>query len=114
MSLNFILSNIENWQELLNTDGTVSSKTEAVVFLTMFTGISDITHKTVEEFACRTHLFETTGGPVLVGPDGPIYITLADLQCHIGLHTNASPLTRAQFINTYVWPDLRKKVAGKS
>jgi len=114
MSLNFKLSNIENWQELLNSDGTVSPKTEAVIFLTMFVGIGDITPKTAEEFACRTHLFEIIGGPVLIGPDGPIYTTLADIQRHIGLHTNAAPLTRAQFINTYVWPSLQKKVAGKS
>ena len=113
MSLNYDLSRIANWQELLDSaSGCMTPMTEAVIFLTLFVGMNEITEKNAVEFACRVHLFETYGDPLLKGLDGPVRITLADIQRHIGLRTNANLLTRARFFNNSVWPDVQSKVKG--
>ena len=112
MSLNYDLSHIANWQELLDSSGCTTPTTEAVIFLTLFVGINEITEKNAVEFACRVHLFETFGDPLLKGPNGPVRLTLADIQRHIGLKTNATTLTRARFLNSCVWPDVQSKVKG--
>lgn len=112
MSLNYDLSRITNWQDLLNSSGCTTPMTEAVIFLTLFIGMNEITDKNAIEFACRAELFETYGDPLLKGPDGPVRIALSDIQRHIGLRTNATPFTRARFINSVIWPDVQSKVKG--
>ena len=112
MSLNYDLSIIPDWQELLDDSGHTKPMTEAVIFLTLFVGMNEITEKNVVEFACRVHLFETCGDPLLKGPNGPLRLTLADIQRHIGLRTNANTLTRARFFNSCVWPEVKTKVKG--
>jgi hypothetical protein len=112
MSLNYDLSHIADWQELLEGSGCVTPRTEAVIFLTLFVGMNEITEKNALEFACRVQLFETFAEPLLKGLDGPKPITLADIQRHIGLRTNANPLTRARFFNSLIWPEVQAKVKG--
>ena len=112
MSLNYDLSHIANWQELLDSSGCTAPTTEAVIFLTLFVGMNEITERNMVEFACRVHLFETFGDPLLKGPNGPVRLTLADVQRHIGLRTNANTLTRARFFNSCVWPEVQLKVKG--
>jgi hypothetical protein len=113
MSLNFNLSKISNWQELIDSEtGCLKPLTEALVFVTLTIGMREITKKNVIEFACRAHLFESYIGPFLVGSTGAVPITLVDVQRHIGLSTNVRLLTRARFINTYIWPEVQSKVQG--
>ena len=110
MSLNYDLSRIANWQELLDSSGCTAPTTEAVIFLTLFVGMSEITEKNALEFACRVQLFETFAEPLLKGSDGPVRLTLADIQRHIGLRTTANTITRARFINSCIWLDLQSRV----
>ena len=113
MSLNYDLARIDSWQELLDTStGSPQPITEAVIFLTIFVGMGEITSQNASEFACRVNLFETCCCPMLQGADGPRFILLADIQRHIGLRTNAAPLSRQKFFHTYVWPEIRQKVEG--
>jgi len=113
MSLNYELSRIANWQELLDSaSGCTTPITEAIIFMSLIVGMNEITEKNALEFACRVHLFETYGDPLLTGPDGPVRITLANIQRHIGLRTNVNPHTRAKFISSFIWPDVQTKVKG--
>jgi len=114
MSLNFNLVKIENWQELLDEKTSAPLPlTEAIIFLTIFTGLPEITEKNAVEFACRVYLFELSGVPLQKGETGAKPITLADVRRYIGLHTNATPLTREKFFRTYIWPEIQEKVAGR-
>jgi hypothetical protein len=115
MSLNYQLARIDKWQDLLvPSTGSPAPLTEVIIFLTMFTGVNDITEKNALEFACRVRLFELAHGCLLSNAEGDVPITLADIQRHIGLHTNASPLTRTQFFKQFVWPEIQEKVSKQS
>lgn len=113
MSLNLNLTNISNWQELIDSEtGCLNPLTEAIVFATLTIGMQEITKQNAVEFACRAHLFESYISPFLVGPTGAVPITLADVQRHIGLCTNVTPVSRARFINTCIWSEVQSKVQG--
>lgn len=65
-------------------------ETESVIFHTMFVGINSITEQTVDEFWNRSLLFARIHG------NEPFF--KRDLVTKmVGLHTNASPFTRAAF-----------------
>jgi len=77
--------------------------TNALIWATMSVGIRDITEKTVPEFYARLSVWEKIVGPLLWGKDEETgrleerCIEVADLVKRIGLHTNASSMTRAEW-----------------
>lgn len=74
--------------------------TEALIWATMHVGINGITEDNWKEFYYRLHMWEGTIGPSLRLYDTakPRFITPLEVYAHIGLSTNASNLTRAQFV----------------
>ena len=99
MPLNFSFRDVENWEEVCrDKDGRVNGVTEALIWLTMTIGISDITHKNYEEFHRRLLEWDICSNsyPVRTNGMGNRHITLEEIRKHIGLSTNAgSELTRA-------------------
>ena len=77
--------------------------TNALIWATMSVGIRDITEKTIPEFYARLSVWEKIVGPMLYGKDeetGKLEergVEVADLVKRIGLHTNASSMTRAEW-----------------
>jgi hypothetical protein len=73
--------------------------------LTVIIGMPELTEKTAPEFYARIHMLEQTGGSFLkkTEQDGlkDYPITPAFLQRWIGLKTNASKVTRAQFLKKF-------------
>lgn len=110
MALNFDLSEIENYETLCWTETemgrqTLAPVTEALSFLTISVGIHQITEKNAEEFYDRVTQVEKKRGVTLnsVTEDNelqPRPITLDDVLAHVGLRTNASPMTKTQFGKT--------------
>jgi hypothetical protein len=101
MSLNYVLDKIEDYENLcweptgeVDSNGDelvrINSKTEAIIFATMALGINKITEKNLVEWATRCKLAAGVGYLSKK-------ITVEDLRAHIGLSTNASPLTAAKF-----------------
>ena len=72
--------------------------TSALVWHSIGTGIPSITAENEDEVYARISLLESLYGASLVGPDGPVYISPEYVHQHIGMWTNASRLTRAQFL----------------
>lgn len=71
---------------------------EQLAFVTMVIGMREITDKNAEKFAQRLSLYQRITGPLIRFGDGTkAYITLEDVEQHIGMATNASALTDAQF-----------------
>ena len=99
MPLDFSFRDVENWREVCrDKDGRVNGITEALIWLTMTIGISDITHKNYEEFHRRLLEYDifSDSTPVRTKGIGNRHITLEEIRKHIGLSTNAgSELTRA-------------------
>ena len=101
MALNWNLSNCEDHKSLQTDDEWPI--TNALIWATMSVGIRDITEKTIPEFYARLSVWEKIVGPLLYGKDeetGKLEergIEVADLVKRIGLHTNASSMTRAEW-----------------
>jgi hypothetical protein len=73
--------------------------------LTVIIGMPELTEQTAPEFYARIHMMELTGGTFFkrVEEDGlkDLPVTPAMLQRWIGLKTNASKVTRAQFLKKF-------------
>lgn len=85
--------------------------TEALVWLSISTGINEITEENAAEVFARINLSERLNGPQLIRAidpetgerpkDAAAFITPEEVERHIGLWTNASPKTRTQFLKTF-------------
>lgn len=84
--------------------------TTALVWLTLSTGINEITVDNADEFFARVNMLERVNGQQLIRaqredgtrPDGAeAFITPEEVRAHIGLYSNASPKTRQQFLKIF-------------
>lgn len=115
MGLNWNLSNIkdnetlcwsklsEDWGGMKAGEEILNPVTEVLIWLTLSTGIPQVTDKTAPEFLARVRMVEATYGAVLHDRDScgnliDKHITAKDVQNHIGLSTNASTLTKTEFV----------------
>lgn len=100
MSLDWDITKVKNSKEI-KTDEEWPI-TEGLIFLTMNIGIREITEENCREFLTRIRVVERVYGPTFSrstenGPE-PRPVTLLDLQRRVGLITNASKLTKIQFL----------------
>jgi len=99
MSLNYSLLKCKNWEELTNEENLPA--TNALVWSSMPLGFHEITEKNYREIYYRDRLYSAIIGESLMksgkkGPE-PRPITLEEIERRIGMETNASDLTRAEF-----------------
>lgn len=72
--------------------------TEVLIFAALPCGFNEITEKNWRQVARRIDLYERTFGTFLTSPNGrPVFIDEDHVKRHIGMRTNASTLTEAQF-----------------
>lgn len=113
MSLNWDLSKVKNhdklcYEDRAEEDGSVASylttTTEQLIWSTMIVDLRGITPDNAAEFWDRLSMYEKCCGPMRFNYDTeskkrtPVYYTKQDVINHIGLSTNVSPTTRAQFL----------------
>lgn len=106
MPLNWDLTEVKDWGELFSpTDKEGYQKMlhvpETIITLTMAVGMREITEKNWERFYGRVRLLERIHGAFFYRDKQPAYITEEDIKRMIGLHTNSSTLTRAQFLKRH-------------
>lgn len=104
MSLDWDVTKIKNHKELVwREDDSINPVSEMLIFATMFVGINKITEKNWKEFLTRLWMSQRIGGAMLrqrnkeTGEISDRPLDIQDVKDHIGLSTNASPMTRAQF-----------------
>jgi hypothetical protein len=98
MALTWTLDQIKDYEEVCWIEDRLNPVTEALIWATMAVGIPQITDDNADEFYDRLHRWERlVAYYVIEGGKGPRPITREEVKAHIGLHTNASRLTRAQF-----------------
>jgi len=112
MALNWNLEDVENYKELFTKEdeqgySKMISIYERVLMSTIYVGIRSITEKNWKKFYNRVYMLESVGGAgyystlkLLDGTEKlqPIYITEDDVKRMIGLRTNASELSKTQFL----------------
>jgi hypothetical protein len=113
MSLNFDVSTIRNYEVLttlvIPAHGSQKEQTrwhpvtDALIWGTMAIGMNTITIANWQDFYNRLNMWERCAGPSLWrgdnGRNDPAnFITPLEVYMHIGLHTNASTKTEAQFL----------------
>ena len=107
MSLNYDLSNIENYETVCwigekgADDRRMNPVTETLIFGTMAVGLGSITDKNVDEFAARFRVMEKVHGAFLYkvedGKRVDWLLSDEDFIAHIGLVCNVSNETRAKW-----------------
>ena len=102
MGLHWSIADVHDHQALIDDDRE-RAITTCLVFLSMPLGFHTVTDKNWERLATRLHVWQTLeGGRLQVWNEaddlpGTEFITASDLHRRIGLSTNASTITDAQF-----------------
>lgn len=105
MSLNWDASKVKDIDAILDNEGD-RYMLDAFIWGSLSTGINEITEKNAEQVAARFAAIEGVDGAWLrsriIEDDGServedTPITLEDVKRFVGLRTNASPKTKAQF-----------------
>ena len=101
MALNWDGTNIKNFQSVCrNDDGSFSEETELLIFYTMNLGMGLITESNVNKFILRFRMYEVLFGmSKWRNVDGERINAISDtlIRKHIGLRTNASKISDAEF-----------------
>jgi hypothetical protein len=102
MALNWDVSKVENYEEIMNDDNYVV--TESIIFYTMFVGMPVISQTNYTEFFSRVHLQERLFGSTVYQVDEnnnrvDFPITLDEVKSRIGLRTNADTFTKSKFLS---------------
>ena len=100
MGLDFNYGQIKDWENVCfhpGENGEMKVLTSSLIWATMAVGINKITEKNALDFYKRVNAFERIFDAYRTSAEGPVYFTLEEIRQHIGLYTNASPLTEAEF-----------------
>lgn len=93
MSLNYDLRDVAEGV----LDSMPNGVTEALIWATIPVGISRITDDNAPEFFDRCEMLADVYGAPLVADGKDRRLTFEEVKAHVGLKTNASPKTPAQF-----------------
>jgi hypothetical protein len=107
MSLDYWLDKIEDYENVVWIPAPTEEDPEAVdmnpvthvlIFSTMTVGLGEISRKNIDEFVARYRIIERLDGPFLRDGEGKArFVTDVEFLAHIGLRTNVSNETRAQW-----------------
>lgn len=109
MSLNWDISNCNNWDDLKSDKEW--GITNTLIWATMSVDMKGITEENWAEFYSRVKAIEAAYGAICSSPDGDYFITIEDVKRRIGLTTNVATKTASQFfkkINDQVKKELAK------
>ena len=95
MSLNWDITNCNNWEELKSDKEW--GITNTLIWATMSVDMGDITESNYVEFYSRIKALEAVFGALANGSDGDYFITIQDVKKRIGLATNVTDKTTHQF-----------------
>lgn len=96
MSLNFDYTQVEGFDQMDDNERVTG---DSLVWATMAVGINHITKENAQEFFTRVSAVELLTGSFRQTETGPLPFTPEDVLKFVGLRTNATPLTKAKFLN---------------
>jgi hypothetical protein len=101
MSLNFNFSKVANHEEVTidpNNPENWHPVADALVWLSLHCGYAEITLKNVDKVIARIMAYQAVAGAFLRHDGAPLYIMPADIRRFVGMRTNVTPLTEAQWL----------------
>lgn len=98
MSLDYNLSQIDQWETLVNEYGEPCKMTETIIWLTMTIGLERITKQNWHDFYTRVHIYEKVFGTFLRRDGKEKPIESSDIYRHIGLTTNSGNISYSAFL----------------
>lgn len=102
MALTADYTRIKEYEKIVYENGELKPRVEALVFVTMFVGMGELSEKNFDEFLDRITLWEKVNGSFLKhsNEEGitPVPFTQENLKPYVGLRTNASTKTRKRFL----------------
>lgn len=107
MALNYELGGIANWQQKKvhpTLDDKMHLVMDAIIWKTLTVGMGTITKANAEEFFWRVRFLQRFHNePEIQWNDGRCaYLTLKDVEDHIGLHTNVTTIKdRGKWLATF-------------
>lgn len=107
MALNYDLREIKDYKKLWERSEITQENTQmkepyrTIIFCTMIVGMREITEENCSKFLERVSFVEKTQGSFFYKNKKPLYILEKDINRMIGLKTNASLLTKTQFIKRH-------------
>jgi hypothetical protein len=116
MSLDFNVTKVADYEKV-TTDPFDSTKwhpvTSGIVWLTMAIDMNGPTKENLDEFTRRAMIWQSIAGASLYDRDmGDLYLTRKDFELHIGLYTNVTTRSKAEF-NKKVLALLNDQFEGK-
>jgi len=113
MSFNVDISKCKDYTELqCGENGSFGALTHAIAHMVcMGAGMGEITDKNLDKCYRRVSILAHLDGAPLTSPDGnDIWITKTDIVRHVGMWTNATRQTDAQF-RKMMWEDVSDRAA---
>lgn len=101
MSLNFQFNKVANFEEVTTDPANPENwhpVAEGLVWLSLICGYNEIALKNVDKVIARVMAYQAVTGGYLGSKGTPVYIMPADVRRFVGMRTNASTLTDAQWI----------------
>lgn len=108
MALTWDITNCKDIEEIKSD--TEWGRTEALIWTTMVIGLREITEENADEFFKRIKMVEQVSGELCIKDSAPYFFAKEDIVKRIGLRTNSSVLTKAQF-NKHVLNMLEQRVS---
>jgi hypothetical protein len=108
MGLDYTLDKIDGYRDvcwITGDDGErrMNPVTESLISMCASCGVSQITAQNARECNQRFRMYQMIYGPAIVYADGKTHTTtLDDVTAHVGLATNATAMTAAQFNNRFI------------
>jgi len=112
MALSWNIEKIADHDDLFVGEGDeqrLDALTESFIWTSMVTGLGkgwSLDADFAPEFYARVKLLEKLNGPLVIKDGEPYSVTMEDVFRRVGLHTNVSPVSRAQFLKNAVAVDL--------
>jgi hypothetical protein len=110
MSLDWSVRDVANHKEIM--DGPEWVATEMLIFVTIPIGVNRITEDNAEEVFRRVAIWEEVAGAMRFRGDEKVMFTPEEINRRIGLSTNASTRTKADF-RKLCWKQLEERAYGR-
>ncbi len=101
MSLDYRFGEIKNFKRICFQKGKMNPLSHALIFATIAIGINEITKRNWIKVYARLHLWELVHGAYLSKNGTSVLISAGEVKMHIGLSTNASPLSETGFLRNF-------------
>jgi len=102
MALTFRLTSIKDHKTVCHDEDGLKTETRALIWSSISVGFSRLTDSNLEDWLFRLNLLFDSDVQFLTEDGDPVKVERAMLEDHVGLRTNAAPLSKTKFLSHVV------------